>query len=102
MRVGLDDKIIDSITDVIKKYKVDKAVIFGSRARGDYKKTSDIDIAIYSKSMTYLDLNLLRDQLDQLYIIYKMDIVQMERLTNKKMIENVEKDGEVVFSGEEG
>jgi len=97
MKFGLDDKIVNSIIDIIKKYKVDKAVIFGSRARGDYKKTSDIDIAIFSKDMTYLELNLLRDQLDQLYIIYKIDLVQIERLTNKKMLENIEKNGKIVY-----
>ncbi|MBB6495997.1 nucleotidyltransferase domain-containing protein [Methanococcus maripaludis] len=50
MKFGIDDLKLKSIVEVIKKYSVEKAVIFGSRARGDYKNTSDIDIAIYSKT----------------------------------------------------
>ncbi|KJS88024.1 MAG: DNA polymerase III subunit beta [Peptococcaceae bacterium BICA1-8] len=97
MQFGLDDKIISSIIGAIKEYKVDRAIIFGSRARGDYKKTSDIDIAISSQDMTCIELNLLRDQLDQLDIIYKLDVIHIEKLKNQEMLENIEKDGKVIL-----
>lgn len=42
---GLENKLIDEIISIAKRYDVDKLVLFGSRARGDYKEKSDIDIA---------------------------------------------------------
>ena len=48
MRFGLPDYRLVAIINVISKYDViNKALIFGSRARGDYQYNSDIDIAIY-------------------------------------------------------
>lgn len=47
MKYGLSEKIVNQINDIIKKYEQYNFKLFGSRARGDYKKTSDIDIAIF-------------------------------------------------------
>lgn len=43
-----DSKIIDFVRRVRKKYNIDKAIFFGSRARGDYFKDSDYDIVLVS------------------------------------------------------
>lgn len=51
-RFGIRDSIIEDIVNIIKEYKeVTRAVIFGSRARGDYKKASDIDIALFGEEL---------------------------------------------------
>lgn len=39
--------MIEEILALAKKYSMDKVILFGSRARGDYRRTSDIDIAVY-------------------------------------------------------
>ncbi|WP_256201110.1 nucleotidyltransferase domain-containing protein [Thermoanaerobacter thermocopriae] len=50
MKFGLSDKLIDSLKDIFKKYpQIKRVVIYGSRARGDFKPASDIDIAIFSE-----------------------------------------------------
>jgi len=43
-----DPKIIDFVKRVKKKYKIEKAIFFGSRARGDYLKHSDYDVILIS------------------------------------------------------
>lgn len=47
-RYGFSKEIFYIIIDVFKKYSdvIEKVLLFGSRARGDFKRTSDIDIAI--------------------------------------------------------
>ena len=52
-RYGFSKEIFYIIIDVFKKYSyvVEKVILFGSRARGDFKKTSDIDIAIKFKKI---------------------------------------------------
>lgn len=44
---GIKDCVIEEICDLAKKYGVGKVILFGSRARGDYKRASDIDLAAY-------------------------------------------------------
>lgn len=54
MKFGLSDTDLDYIVDVIKNFKeIDKAIIFGSRAKGNYKTGSDIDIAIIGSDVTF-------------------------------------------------
>lgn len=38
--------VISQITPILRKYKVKKASIFGSFARGEEKKNSDLDILV--------------------------------------------------------
>ena len=48
MKFGLSDDIYEKIKKIADKYNKYKFKIFGSRARGDYRSNSDIDIAIVS------------------------------------------------------
>jgi|SRR3989344_348653 len=68
------EKIKPKIVKILRKYKIKKAGIFGSYARGDYKKNSDIDILIEpSKAMglEFIGMNLeLEDKLKR-----KVDLV---------------------------
>ena len=43
---GIKPVVIREICELAKKYNVDRVVLFGSRARGDYKRVSDIDLAV--------------------------------------------------------
>lgn len=42
---GIREKVLEEICALAEKYRLDRVILFGSRARGDYKKTSDIDLA---------------------------------------------------------
>ncbi len=44
---GLTDEALNSIIDIGKKCELKRITLFGSRARGDYKERSDIDLAVY-------------------------------------------------------
>lgn len=97
---GLKDSIIIEIKNVLSRYdEIEKALIFGSRARGDYKKTSDIDIAIFSDNITSTRLNLLRNDFDELDIIYTVDVVDFHRISKKELKNNIVNDAIVIFSG---
>ena len=43
---GIKPKVIEEIRTFARKYNIDKVILFGSRARGDYRRTSDIDLAV--------------------------------------------------------
>ena len=45
-KTGIKQQVIREIQDLAQKYEVNKVVLFGSRARGDFKEKSDIDLAV--------------------------------------------------------
>ncbi|WP_027340617.1 nucleotidyltransferase domain-containing protein [Halonatronum saccharophilum] len=98
MRFGLKEEVVEEIVRVIgQEEKIEKAVIFGSRARGDWRKGSDIDIGIYAKGMDSKDFNLLRDELEQLDIIYKIDVVDVYGLSKERLVDNIEEEGKAIY-----
>ena len=95
---GLKDYVVEYIKEVLSKYNcLEKAVIFGSRARGDYKKTSDIDIAIYAKDITSTTVNMIRNDFDELDIIYTIDVVDYYKLSKEALKQNIDKEGIIIL-----
>lgn len=95
---GLDDYVIKDIVSIISKYnEIDKACIFGSRARGNYKPTSDIDIAIFCESISSTRMNLLRNDIDMLDIIYKVDLLHFESMKKEALIDNILKESIAIY-----
>lgn len=97
---GLENKIIKDIVDILKGYnEVTKAVIFGSRARGDYKKASDIDIALFGDKITHTINTKIFYQIEELYMPYKVDLINFNTLSEKNKIrENILKEGVEIYA----
>lgn len=96
--LGITSELLEKIRGIILRYsKINKAVIFGSRARGNYKKTSDIDICIYSREMSPMDINLVEDELRQLNTPLDFDLVHFERISKEALKCNIEKDGVEIY-----
>lgn len=86
---GLDEKIIKDIIEILKKYdEVEKAAIFGSRARGDYKKASDIDMVLYGDRLTHSINTKIFYEIDDLYLPYKLDLINFNSLGIDEEIRN--------------
>lgn len=43
---GISARVIEEIRQLAEKYSIEQVLLFGSRARGDYRRTSDIDLAV--------------------------------------------------------
>ena len=93
MRYGLEERVIKRLITFFKKYDfIDQVLLFGSRARGDYGKSSDIDLCIFSNTMTNLEFSKLKFELDELPIFHKIDIVHFENV-DKELQNNIIKIG---------
>lgn len=91
---GLSNKIIKEIINIRQKYGVE-VLIFGSRARGDYKSSSDIDIAIKTKVDRETKYGIMND-FDKLDIIYKIDLVFIQNVNNNEFLESIIKEGKEI------
>ena len=91
-KTGIREQVLNEIIDFAEKYDVKKVVLFGSRARGKYKKESDIDIAIKGNIKTE-DKYRIINEFDLINTIHKIDLVFIEELTKKELVENIDKEG---------
>ncbi len=93
---GIDNKIWIEIINALKNIpEVKKAILFGSRAKGTYKNTSDIDLAV-----EFIDSNkklLLIRKLDEIRCILKFDVLDINKIQNEKLINNINNDGIIIF-----
>ncbi len=92
MKYGLSEETYDKIKKVISNNTKYHFLLFGSRARGNYKNTSDIDIAIVG-NLTSAEKYKIMNEMDLLDIIYKIDLVFIDEITNSKLLESINRDG---------
>lgn len=99
-RFGLNKKIVEDIVNILKKYpEVERAVIFGSRARGDYRKGSDIDITLFGDKLTNSINTKIFYDIDDLYLIYKIDLINFNTLSeNDKLRQNILDEGVEIYA----
>ena len=72
-------------------------VRFGSRARGDFSRRSDIDLAVYHDGMSSEEMNRLRIDLDDLPIIYRIDVVDLSRTSRPEFAASIARGGVIVY-----
>lgn len=89
---GLPEKVYNNIMEIVNENKKYKFKLFGSRARGDCKNNSDIDLAIF-ENVEKQDEFKIRNEIDLLDIIYMVDLVFVDENTKKELLESIEKEG---------
>jgi predicted nucleotidyltransferase len=85
-------EIKNIILSHLKEFDPIKVGIFGSFARGDNKKGSDIDILVeFKESPSLLTLNKLQNDLSEILGV-KVDLVTTGALKNKRIKKSIKKD----------
>jgi len=87
-KTGLSKDVISSLKNIADKYNKYRFYIFGSRAKGTYKKTSDIDIAVFEE-VTDEDKFKIMNEFDLLNIIYKVDLVFINEKIKKELLYSI-------------
>lgn len=96
---GLPIESFYKLINIFKEYSnsIDKVILFGSRARGDYNLTSDIDLAIKFKNQNEKLVHI-SDMLSEANIIYTLDVIDYDKMSNSVLIDFIDKEGIVIFS----
>ncbi|MBU2454394.1 MAG: nucleotidyltransferase domain-containing protein, partial [Proteobacteria bacterium] len=92
---GIQKHIIKMILSEISSHKeVCDVIIFGSRAKGNFKKGSDIDLAIKGKNVSFELVAGLKTRFNQkLLIPYHVDLVHYESISNTDLIDHIDRVG---------
>ena len=98
---GLNQNIVNQINNIFAKYpQIKKVMLYGSRAKGNYKKGSDIDLSMLGEDLTYkIQLDVF-DDLDELLLPYKIDLSVFDYLDNANLRDHIERVGVVFYERE--
>ena len=99
MTHGLRRKDLDGIIAAVEKLpEIETAVIFGSRAKGNFKRASDIDLAIKGSAITDTTVKRLYASLNEESALpYFFDVVHFESIQNDALVEHIIRVGRIVF-----
>lgn len=97
--VGLSLLEIRVIRSALKRFpEIEKAVLFGSRAKGNFKPGSDVDIAIEGVAITHECINKLPGILNKESALpYFFDIVHYDIITETKLREHIDRVGKIIY-----
>ena len=71
--------------------------IYGSRARGDHRHESDIDLAVDAPEMSETDFSRLSGQLDDLGLIYRVDLLRLQGVLDEGFRSRIERDKKIFW-----
>lgn len=91
--MNLNTDIQNQIITQAKKYQIDKVILFGSRARGDNKEKSDIDLAVTGGNIT--EFRLAVD--DEVRTLLMFDVVNLDEPVQKPLLQSIESEGVVLY-----
>lgn len=99
MRFGLEEHIVDSIISIFEEHsKVDKAYVFGSRAKGNYRPDSDIDIAIKGQELTTDDIISMAVAFEADGVTYKIDLIDYNNIKEPELKAHIDRVGIEFYS----
>ena len=97
---GLPQNTIIEVQAIFTKYpSIEEVIIYGSRAKGDYKKGSDIDLTLKG-SVANVELSNIIDELDESYIPYLFDVSIYNQLQSDSLKEHINSVGKVFYKKE--
>lgn len=103
MRFGLSEDEIGKIRNVFSKFpQVNQAIIFGSRAKGNHRPYSDVDLSITGENITLQLLYDIQLQLEDLMLPYIFDINIKEKIRESAFVEHIERVGIVFYQKHKG
>ena len=95
---GLTDTTVASLHRVLERYaQVEKAMLYGSRAKGNFQPGSDIDLTLYGHGLSHDVLAEISSDLDDLLLPYTIDLSIFDQLENGQLRQHIEQVGRVLY-----
>ncbi|MBI3511044.1 MAG: nucleotidyltransferase domain-containing protein [Bacteroidetes bacterium] len=97
---GLKKSDLEILIAIFKKENtIEQAIIFGSRAKGNFSSGSDVDIALKGKDLTDDIVAHLRFQLNEETMSpYKFDLLNYNTISNADVISHIDRAGKIFYS----
>lgn len=95
---GLSEAALTKIVNALECFPdVDKAVLFGSRAKGTHKLGSDVDLALVGSELEWREIGKIYDALDDLPLPYRFSLVRLDEKTDAEVAGHIARVGIPIF-----
>jgi predicted nucleotidyltransferase len=98
MKYGLSERTLNTLNSILRQYpSIKEAVLYGSRAKGNYRNGSDIDLSLKTnESFTHSNLLRLMDDFDDSDMPYFVDVSVYEELSNPDLKAHIDRLGVIL------
>lgn len=90
---GIKQNVVEEIIGLAEKYDVKKVILFGSRARGDYKERSDIDLAFCGGDSSEFILSVDEDT----STLLEFDVIDLDKPVRQELLESIDREGVLLY-----
>lgn len=98
---GIDSRILKILNKIFSKYPmIHQVKLYGSRAKGNYRDNSDIDLVALGEIDRFTIANVLLD-LDDTDIPYLIDLQNYSELKNRRLVDHIDRVGVVIYDREQ-
>lgn len=98
LNIGLEPEVIKKVRSILKSHpEVRRAILFGSRAKGNFKPFSDIDMTLVGDDLNLSIQQKIENELDDLLLPNKFDISLYHQIKNSKLIDHIERVGKTLY-----
>jgi type I restriction enzyme S subunit len=95
---GLDQQAISKINDVFRLFpEINEVILYGSRAMGNFKPYSDIDLTLKGKNLDLSIQQKIETQLDDLLLPYKIDLSIFHQIQNQDLVDHISRVGKKFY-----
>lgn len=98
---GLPEYAVEQIKNVFAQYpNIQSVILYGSRAIGNYRNGSDIDLTVRSNTLSHIQLANIAMQLDDLMLPYHIDLSLYHTIQNPALVAHIEQIGKLFYQAE--
>ena len=99
VKFGLNNETIEKLQSIFKQFpSIETVLIYGSRAKGNFHKGSDIDLSIIGDALNTSDLLAIENEIDDLLLPYKIDLSLIKQIENQELLDHIKRVGQVFFT----
>lgn len=92
INTGIKNSVLQEIKKLAKKHLIEKVIIFGSRARGDFRETSDIDLAVKGGEVARFTIDL-----EDTSTLLEFDVVDLGKPVQSDLLKSIESEGKILY-----
>lgn len=90
---GISKEVLCEICQLAEEYQLTRVILFGSRARGDFRRTSDIDLAVSGADPSGFALAV--DEETSTLLMY--DVVNLDRSVQEELLQSIQQEGKLLY-----
>lgn len=95
---GLPEEAVARLQDVFRRVPgIERVILYGSRAKGNYRQGSDLDLTLVGQGLTLSTLAQLETELDDLLLPYRIDLSILDQIEDPDVRDHIARVGKVFF-----